>query len=206
MIGFKKYLFLLSILNSFYLSYINLEGFLLEENLTDLEKSFTVVIFTNPFILLILFYISFVRKSRKITINGRNLIYTFALLMLMVMIVFFIYNALRGDFSKLYVQIASIIFEIFSISIAISQEKKQRIWDLVTYFSLCFLTVILSFSLIGFYEKYFYDGEISNRLTIVAASAFFHFFNACFLIWKSVFNIISNQKHSNTKSLVKSEI
>jgi ammonia channel protein AmtB len=185
-IFFKRYLFIISILNSFYLSYINLKGFLLEQNLSELEKAFTVNIFTNPFILLVLFYIGFIRKKKNLEISGRNFLLIFVLLILTVMIGFFIYNALQSNSSSLYAHIASILFEIISISLAISKERQQKILDLVSYFSLCFLTAVLSFSLIGFLEKYFYEVEIDNKLIIVYTATFFHFFNSCFLLYKSI--------------------
>lgn len=183
---FKRYLFIISILNSFYLSYINLKGFLLEQNLSELEKAFTVNIFTNPFILLLLFYIGFIKNKKNLEVSGRNFLLIFTLLILTVMIGFFIYNALQSNSSSLYVHITSIFFEIISISLAISKERQQKILDLVSYFSLCFLTAVLSFSLIGFLEKYFYNVEIDNKLIIVYTATFFHFFNACFLLYKSI--------------------
>lgn len=197
MVRLKKYWFLIAIFNSLYLSFVNLKGFFLETNLLELEKAFTVLIFTNPLILIILFYISFIKKDPRKEIVFRKLLLILSLLIVTLMIVAFVYNALRDNSSSLYEYFASTFVEILSISLAIDKERTKKIQDLVGYFSLCFLTAILSFSLIGFLEKYFYDGEISNRLIIVYTATFFHFFNACFLIWKSSTNTFPNQKTSN---------
>ena len=180
-----------------YLSFVNLKGFFLETNLLELEKAFTVLIFTNPLILMILFYIGIIKKDPHKEIVFRNLLLILSLLIVTLMIGTFVYNALRDNSSSLYEYFASTFVEILSISLAIDKERTKKIQDLVGYFSLCFLTAILSFSLIGFLEKYFYDGEISNRLIIVYTATFFHFFNACFLIWKSSTNTFPNQKMSN---------
>ena len=197
MVSLKKYWFLIAIFNSLYLSFVNLKGFFLETNLLELEKAFTVLIFTNPLILMILFYIGIIKKDPHKEIVFRNLLLILSLLIVTLMIGTFVYNALRDNSSSLYEYFASTFVEILSISLAIDKERTKKIQDLVGYFSLCFLTAILSFSLIGFLEKYFYDGEISNRLIIVYTATFFHFFNACFLICKSSSNTFQNQKTSN---------
>lgn len=150
MVSLKKYWFLIAIFNSLYLSFVNLKGFFLETNLLELEKAFTVLIFTNPLILMILFYIGIIKKDPHKEIVFRNLLLILSLLIVTLMIGTFVYNALRDNSSSLYEYFASTFVEILSISLAIEKERTKKIQDLVGYFSLCFLTAILSFSLIGF--------------------------------------------------------
>lgn len=180
----EKYFQIISILNSLYLSFLYLEGFLFERNTKQLADVLIVTIFTAPFILLILLHLKIVRKRFRFFSDKRNFLLFIFLVIIANIFGVFLFDALRGNKIEIIFKTISIIFEVVCISFALKQDKQQRILKLIGYFSLCFFTGVATYSLLGIFEKYIAHNKFENTIAILFFATFFHFFNACFLFYK----------------------
>lgn len=181
----RRYFFIISIFNSLYLSFVNLKGFLFEQNLAQLEKAFTVTIFSTPVILVVIINLHLFKKINFVNLQSSRILLPLSLITVSVIFGIFIYSALKDNYPRFLLQFIIILFEIFSIYFAIQKTKENKLTDLIIYFSLCFFTGIISYVVIGILEDHFLLEKINNKLIFIYTAVFFHLFNACYIFYKS---------------------
>ena len=165
------------VINSLYLTYIYIESFLLNSNVTSLNNNFTISILSLGLIFFLLYFIYLIKLK---TIN-------FLLLLVVLAIPLFIYglyralfNLLQNDFDNLVITLGSIIFEAYSIAVAVGKNKSKRIGKLFNLGLLWGFSVLLAMIISGVVEK---NGNLpfKDGMNVIIAATIFHFVNFLFL-------------------------
>jgi hypothetical protein len=170
----------IAILNSIYLSYINLEAFFFENYSKSLVDNFGLTFLSILLIFFALYLISQI-KENYYSFLTLSILSVFVLAFIYGLSIM-IYNILKEDNNQLFETFYFIIIEIVSISFAIRKDKSKRLNKLFGLGLLWGFAIVGTFSALGYYEDYL-GYNFNKDLKLVYAGIFFHLFNATFLVY-----------------------
>ncbi len=182
-----------AILNSIYLSYINLEDFFLEKNTDEMAENLGIIFGLNIFVIAFVITLNGLRKKYETNEKKWFLIFRFYfkkkifLIVLMLFLGLIVFAFLKDGTNKSYTSIFLVTIEIISISLLISYKRKEAIENLFGYVIGGMYLLMLPFSLFGFCEQYLGYTEFKNpHLILVFAAIFYHLLSACYMFYQAL--------------------
>jgi fumarate reductase subunit C len=183
-----------AILNSIYLSYINLEEFFLERNTSEMAANLGTIFGLNIFVIIFVITLNGLRKKYETNEKKWYLIFNFYFkkkilsLILMFFLLLTFYTFSKSDVNKSFTIFLLVSIEIISISFAISSERKKAITKLIVYVICGIYLLMMPFTLFGFYEQYlgYVEFHDNSNLIIVFTAIFYHLLSACYMFYEAL--------------------
>lgn len=197
-----------AIVNSIYLSFINLESIFLENNTNELASNLSAVFGLNIFVIIFVITLNKLRKKYKTNEKKWLLIFKFYfkkkilsfLLMFFLVELFFVF--FKSNTNRTFTSIVFVPIEIISISFAVASERKEAIVKLLGYVIAGIYLMMMPFTLFGFCEEYLgYDEFRDNsNLVIVFTAIFYHLLSACYILYEALPKSITKNDFGEDKS------
>ena len=180
------------VINSLYLAYIYIESFFLNSNVVSLNNNFTISILSLGLIFFLLYFIYLIKLK---TINFLLLLFVLAIPLFIYGLFKALFNLLHDDFDNLVITLGSIIFEVYTIAVAVGKNKSKRIGKLFNLGLVWGFSVLLAMVISGVVEK---NGNLplKNGMHLIIAAIIFHLVNFLFLLH----SIIKLKRRKITKS------
>lgn len=183
----------LAVANSIYLSYINLEDFLLEKNTSETAANLGTVFGLNIFVIVFVITLNNIRKRNESKENKWFFIFKFYFkkkilsLIIMFFVLTFFFAFFISDIEKSLKSVFLVSIEIISISFAIASERQKAISKLFGYVICGIYLLMVPFSIFGFCDEYLGYSELKNpNLILVFTAIFYHLLSACYMFYEAL--------------------